>query len=184
MTQPYAIERELGPGEKLLWKGKPKGGLRLCAGDAFVIPFSIFWGWGFLSGFTTSDHSHPPDFFIVPFAAVAFYFIIGRFFVDIYMRARTEYVLTNERAIIVTRYFAAKTQSFVLKNLVDVTLSEAKNGSGTIAFNASASPYGKFNRNSFKAAGLNIGASAFEMIPDVRRVDGLIKSAQMHKSDL
>jgi hypothetical protein len=37
------IARELRRGEKLLWAGQPRGGIRLRGTDAFVIPFSILW---------------------------------------------------------------------------------------------------------------------------------------------
>ena len=34
------LSAELGPGERLVWSGKPRGGIRLRAQDAFLIPFS------------------------------------------------------------------------------------------------------------------------------------------------
>ncbi len=37
------IERELSSGERLLWSGQPRRGLRLRSSDAFVIPFSLLW---------------------------------------------------------------------------------------------------------------------------------------------
>lgn len=37
------LSAELGPGERLVWSGKPRGGIRLRAQDAFLIPFSLLW---------------------------------------------------------------------------------------------------------------------------------------------
>ena len=37
------VERELSSGEKLLWSGQPRSGIRLRGSDAFAIPFSILW---------------------------------------------------------------------------------------------------------------------------------------------
>jgi hypothetical protein len=37
------IEQELSSGERLIWSGQPRCGIRLRGADAFVIPFSILW---------------------------------------------------------------------------------------------------------------------------------------------
>ena len=43
-TDEYSFARPyLGPGESILWKGKPGKGHLLTAQDAFLIPFSIVW---------------------------------------------------------------------------------------------------------------------------------------------
>jgi hypothetical protein len=42
-TPASVIDRELGPGERLLWSGQPRKGLRLRPTDAWVIPFSLIW---------------------------------------------------------------------------------------------------------------------------------------------
>ena len=38
-----AVRSELGSGEKLLWSGQPRAGLRLRPADALMIPFSLMW---------------------------------------------------------------------------------------------------------------------------------------------
>ena len=150
---PYAIERELRAGEKMLWKGKPKGGLMLRAGDIFLIPFSLVWGGGMLYGMlygmfsdtANARNSAPPTLLLLPFAAIAVYLIIGRFFIDAMLRKKTEYELTNERAIIVSGFFQRKVNSVNLKTIPDYSVTEKKDGTGTIAFSESTSPYGKFS---------------------------------------
>ncbi len=37
------IQKELEPGEKLLWTGQPAQGIRLRGSDVFMIPFSFLW---------------------------------------------------------------------------------------------------------------------------------------------
>jgi hypothetical protein len=37
------IEQQLSAGERLLWSGQPRGGIRLHAADIFAIPFSVLW---------------------------------------------------------------------------------------------------------------------------------------------
>lgn len=173
---PYMIESELRAGEKMLWKGKPKGGLMLRASDIFLIPFSLVWGGGMLSGMFSNTanarNSAPPTLFLLPFAAIAVYLIIGRFFIDAMLRKKTEYALTNERAIIVSGFFQRKVNSVNLKTIPDYSVTEKKDGTGTIAFSESTSPYGKFSRG-FNMPGMT-GGLAFDMINDVRNVDSLI----------
>lgn len=49
------LQPELLPDEKLLWSGKPAGGIKLRAGDALLIPFSIFWfGFAIFGEFTAT----------------------------------------------------------------------------------------------------------------------------------
>ena len=40
----WELRPELGAGERLLWSGQPRGGLRLRPTDAMLVPFSLLWG--------------------------------------------------------------------------------------------------------------------------------------------
>ena len=93
----------MGNAELLLWSGRPPRGLLLRTMDFFLIPFSLFWCGFALFWESTVFAMHAPFFFKLwglPFVAVGLYFVVGRFFVDAWIRGRTLYAVTNERVII------------------------------------------------------------------------------------
>ena len=131
------VQRELGAGEKLLWSGQPRQGLRLNIADVFIIPFSLVW-CGFAIFWESSVlHGHAPlllKLWGVPFVVIGLYLVFGRFFVDAYMRARTCYGVTNQGLIIVTGGFSRRVRSLPWQGLPQATLVERGNGGGTISF--------------------------------------------------
>ena len=184
----YTVERELRAGEKMLWNGKPARGLKLQSSDFFAIPFSLFWGgfaffWMYSATTATSNNHNDPiatvfPLFGLPFVAMGIYLIIGRFFVDAKIRANTEYAVTNERAIIVSGLFSRKVKSLNLKSIPDISVIEKSDGSGTIIFGESSSPFGWMSgSNSFPGMSNN-QAPTFAMISDVRAVDAIIRKTQ------
>jgi hypothetical protein len=178
-----SIERELGSGERLLWKGRPRGGVRLRGSDVFLIPFSLLWGgfaifWESIALFAVPKNNAAgwiAPLFGLPFVLVGLYIIFGRFFVDAKMRQKTEYALTGRRAIIVSGLFSRKVRSVSLQSTPEVTLTEKADGSGTITFGA-ASPFSSWVQQNTWSAGAS-QQPAFEMIDNVRSVYDLIQKA-------
>jgi hypothetical protein len=131
------IREELRRDERLLWSGQPPQGMRLCAADAFMIPFSILWGGFAIFWETTVVVQGAPLFFMawgVPFVVVGLYLIVGRFWFDARQRAQTYYALTDSRVIIVSGVFSRSTRSLNVRTLSDVAMTKKKNGSGMISF--------------------------------------------------
>jgi len=177
---PDAIRRQLGLGEQVLWHGQPIDGLRLRPRDAFFIPFSLLW-CGFVVFWNVTVWSqHSPLFFRlwgVPFLLAGAYMVIGRFFVDAWMRARTDYAVTNERILIVTHLFSERVTSLFLASLPEMTLQVDASGRGTIQFGIGTpvavtwNPLGTFN------AQQGMPPSFFEIL-DARAVADLVRQLQ------
>lgn len=174
------LSAELGPGERLVWSGKPRGGIRLRAQDAFLIPFSLLWcGFAIFWEVGVSVNAGPllgPGLFFrlwgIPFVIIGLYLVFGRFFVDALTRAGTYYGVTTERALIVTTWFGRRLRSISLRTLGDISLSERSDESGTITFGSGQpipQPFGRGSRYS---------PPAFEMIENVKNVYQLIVGTQ------
>lgn len=131
------IQPELGATERLLWAGRPVQGLVLRKADLFMIPFSLLWG-GFAIFWEYSAWSTgAPLFFLLfglPFVLMGVYLIVGRFFVDAYIRGRTYYAVSDERALILKEAFGRNLKSIDLANIADISLSERGIDGGLIIF--------------------------------------------------
>ncbi len=173
------IQSELKSGEKLLWNGKPQGGIRLRSSDAFLIPFSLMWGGFAFSWEASVILSGAPLFFKlwgIPFVLMGIYIIFGRFILEAKSREKTIYALTNQRIIILSSLFGRKVKSLNLRNLPELTLNEKSDGSGTITFGATNA----FNAwgNSSWSGTQQTQVPSFEMINNARQVYNTIQEAQ------
>lgn len=129
------IESRLIPNEQLLWSGAPRSGLLLRPADAFLIPFSLLFGGFAIVWEVAIVYSGAPAVMAlvgIPFVIAGLYMLIGRFIVDACIRSGTVYGLTNRRAIIVSGLFSKSTHSVPLKTLLDVSMREGSDKSGTI----------------------------------------------------
>jgi hypothetical protein len=158
------LQGYLGPGEKLLWSGQPEAGLKLRGSDAIVIPFSLLWaGFAVFWEYSVLSTNGPVFFQLwgIPFVLVGLYMVVGRFFVDAWVRARTAYAVTDQRIFILSGFSRSLT-SLTLRTLPEVTVTERSDGSGMISFGPVLSVL-----------------PGFEFIPDVRSVSSIIHAAQI-----
>lgn len=180
---PEEIRQQLAPGEQLLWHGQPRQGFVLRGMDAFMIPFSIVWCGAVLRIFLGAhsrlfaSHGALSVLFPVIFLLAGLYFLVGRFFIDIYSRSQTRYALTGERVLIYGGLFSRRLISLSLRNLSEMTLSQKASGEGSIVFGR--------QQYVVQPAGVD-GAPVvqppapprFELIPDAGKVHALIRDAQ------
>jgi len=180
MNPEQVISEQIEAGERLLWSGQPRRGIFLRAADAFLVPFSIMWG-GFAIFWEVSVlRSDGSAFFAlwgIPFVLLGIYLILGRFWVDAATRARTFYGLTDRRAIIVSGLLSRTVKSLSLQTMTDVTLTERGDASGTIAFGQVPPWAGMYGGMRWPGMG-SYGPPSFELIPDAKRIYGLIRQAQ------
>ena len=173
------IARELASAEKVLWAGQPRQGIVLRPADVFLIPFSLLWG-GFAIFWEVMVIAMGAPFFFPLFGAVfvvvGLYIMVGRFFLEA-RRTRIAYALTSERVVIVSGLIGRTVKSIDLRTLGEMSLSERRNGSGTIAF-GSPSPFDWFGGMAVWPWMAVRHASRFELIPNVRAVYEAIRTAQ------
>ena len=127
------VSSYLLPDEHILWKGHPEKGHLVTPGDLvtsvfglFFFGFSLFWEFGAIQ-------SGIPFMMIwgVPFVAVGFYLVIGRYIHKAYLRNKTFYVITNKKLIIRS---GRRTTMYNAADLPPMTVQMHSNGNGTITF--------------------------------------------------
>jgi hypothetical protein len=174
------IRSQLGPGERLLWHGRPVQGIVFKRADAFMIPFSLLWGgFAFFWEYTVIATDKAPLFFRlwgIPFVGVGLYMIVGRFLFDAKQRATTFYGVTSQRVVIVSGMSSRKVKSLNLRTLSDLSLDERAEGKGSISFGPS-NPFAQWT-SGMVWPGMQQSAPTFELIDGARSVFEIIRKAQ------
>lgn len=172
------VQSKLSGGEQLLWFGRPRQGFFFRKTDALIIPFSLLW-FGFAIFWNAGVWSKDTPMFFrlwgMPFLIVGFYYVFGRFIVDIFQRKKTYYGVTNERIVIVSGLFSQATKFISLKGLNEITFEEKSNGIGTITFGRDAP---ESSSSWFQSNNRVVYAPNFEQIPQAKNVYEIIRNAQ------
>jgi PH (Pleckstrin Homology) domain-containing protein len=174
-----AIQEQVTSGERVLWSGRPLQGLVMRAGDAVLIPFSLFWGgFAFFFEYQMLTSSEGPGFGALlglPFVVVGLYLIVGRFFFEALQRAHTVYGVTNQRVIVVSGMSTRKVTSLMLRTMHDVVIEEKGSHRGTIRFGLTSIP--AWTRSGAAWPGFP-STPSFEMIENPKAVFEIIRQAQ------
>jgi len=151
----------------------------LRANDIFLIPFSILWG-GFAIFWEFGVYmSGGPSFFLLfggVFVVIGLYMMVGRFFADALLRARTEYGLTTKRALIVAGLAGQTVTSFPIEKSSQVEFTSGASGAGTIKFGKSL-PFGQGGMYRTTWTGVSHPFS-FEKIKNAKSVYEQVRSIQ------
>jgi hypothetical protein len=161
--------------ETVRWTGEPPTGLLWRASDWVMLPFSLMWGGFALFWESMVISAGAPlvmMLFGVPFVCLGVYLIVGRFFWDANVRARTRYAVTDRAAYIVVDGFRGAVRRYAGSALNDVRVERKDDGSGTLRFGAGAlASYGMRTTTSL------LPQNAFESIRDVDHAYDAVRAA-------
>ena len=170
------VQAQLNSGEKLIWAGRPKTGLRFELSDAYSIPFGfMFLGFAIFWEYSATNTGKAPLFFTlwgIPFILVGVYISVGQFFWDAWLRSKQIYALTDSRLIVLRD---DSMQSSALNSLPQLNLTTSGNGSGTINFSAPTA-----TRNGFSNQPRN--GSSFRFLEGAEEVYAKILKAQKERN--
>jgi hypothetical protein len=171
----------LDPGEKLLWMGRPIQGIVFTLLDWYFIPFSVVWlGVALIISLANLKKTAAPVDAVmsVLFIGIGIYWLIGRFFVDSFYRARLVYGVTDRRAIIASGVFRRSVQSIDLSSLSGLKLEERGDGSGTISFGDQPGHPRGWHGPEFQASS---AGSQFFRVADVKKVYSILREAMQRQ---
>ena len=153
----------LASGERLLWRGAPARGIKFRPEDLLLIPFGLIF-FGFSLAWTAAAWWMDGGWFMalwgIPFVAVGFNLVIGRFFWDAYLRQHTRYALTESRALIAIA--AGKSQLFSIPITLETEVETRPGPLTTILFDTPLS----FSTQSRRPRRNSLRGRGFEFIPD------------------
>ena len=186
LTSPAAeiFRSSLLPHERVLWTGQPKQGLVLSALDTFLIPFSLLWGgfaifWN-IGVWTFPETQEGVDWFFrlfgLPFLVVGLYLIFGRFIHDASIRRHIAYAVTDQRVLVSRKSaFSSKITSLDLHRLPRLDLTEFRDDTGTISFEADGFNFFAVSSGMTWWLPSLANGTQFFRIPDPRAVYDLIR---------
>lgn len=171
-TIDQTLRRELVPGERLLWSGRPLQGIRFRRSDLGVVGIGIAWcvmGFAsFLTGRGSIEQAKSNPFLLFIAIGLVYMFFV-RFVVDAIARRKIFYGVTDRRAIIIGGMFTQSTTSLDYEAMSEITLCEGSNGRGDIVFGKPSPIFvGRRHRP----------APSFELLADVRKAYAILRTAQ------
>ena len=184
-SDPSPVAAHCGPGEQVLWTGRPAAWRVFQPADWFLIPFSLIWGGFAFAWEGMVVFGGAPllmALFGVPFVLVGLYLMAGRFAYRAWANRRTWYGLTDRRAVVVFGTKEQHVRSVSLDRVSDLTVSRRPDGSGTLVFGQAELTAAWLSVAPSQLAALpgwsalQNGPVAFVGIPEVSAVEALVNS--------
>ena len=178
------IRRELAPLEQVLWSGRPRQGVFLRPSDAVQIPFGLMW-CGFIAFWEHGVMQAGSLFAMlwgIPFILVGLHMLVGRFLLDAWQRAYTDYAVTDQRVLIVTCLFTRRVRSLELAGLAEMTLTECRGGRGSIVFGRPTARGRGLGSDSGWPSASTHATPRFDLIEGARGVQQTVREAAMRVS--
>jgi hypothetical protein len=126
------------PGERLLWTGRPRGGIAFRSADLYLVPFGFLWT-ALVLFWNIEVWSMPrsePFFALwgLPFLAFGAYIVAGRFFHEAWLRAHLLYAVTSRRIVVLRTPPFQRVKSLDIGYLPVLDYEEHRDGRGTLTF--------------------------------------------------
>ncbi|MEO1798134.1 MAG: hypothetical protein AAFR53_14155 [Pseudomonadota bacterium] len=173
MKKSEGWERYLHDGERIVWQGQPDRRIFIFRpAELMLIPFSAIW-FGFVIYIASAAPltAEPSSAVLILFMLVGVYFLIGRFFVDRYIRTRTSYALTEKRALILASAFKTRLRELPIPQTLQVGFDDAPRGSVRLG----PQPEGSFMSNGLAVWHSDDGSFTFGEIENPKSVYDLVQ---------
>ncbi len=122
----------IGPGDRVLWKGRPEKGVTMRPDELVTIPFGIFFTLFALFWISMAMQAGGMfALFGVPFVLVGLYMVVGRFIINEHMKKNTAYVITDKAII---RKRGSRIDVWYGRDLTNMQVFTHKNGTTSFMF--------------------------------------------------
>lgn len=163
------LQREMEPGERLLWDGRPDP-VRMMIPAVPMFLFGLFWTAGtgsfYFRGPTTTDWVFA--LFPIPFILVGLGMLASP--LGAYLKGRrTYYAITDRQVLILTEGRTRKVQSFRERDITNIVRTERADGSGNLTFSQRQTRDSEGHTSTEDVALIGI--------PDVREVERVLRGA-------
>ena len=180
------IDSELGPGEQILWKGRPDPSRLFGPRDALLVPISILWAGFAVFWEVGAIAAGAPLFFVlwgIPFGAMGAVITVGRFVAKRARKKRTWYAITTNRVLIVESGRKRSVRELSIGEAGSTEYRPSSRG-GDLVFGGSRNPvstlYANTGMDMFTSIS-GVSPMAFFDVPDIDKAKAALDNARARR---